>query len=54
MTEFEKKRRELWDITKRMNQSKGEEHEKLKEEHEKVWQEFDQLRKKKWREEEER
>lgn len=54
MTEINKVRNRLLELTRACNTTKGEEREKLLIEKEKVWQEYDKLRKKKWREEEER
>ena len=54
MTEIEKVRKRLLELTRAVNQAKGEEKEKLVEQKEIVWQQYDKMRKQKWREEEER
>lgn len=52
MTEIEKVRKRLLELTRAVNQAKGEEKEKLVEQKEIVLQEYYKLRSKKWREEE--
>lgn len=54
MTELEKTRKELMKLTRAVNTTRGEEKAKLIEKKEKVWQQYDKMRKQKWREEEER
>lgn len=54
MTEIEKVRKRLLELTRACNTTRGEEREKLLVEKEKVWQQYDKMRKQKWREEEER
>lgn len=54
MIEIEKVRKRLLELTRAVNTTKGEEREKLLVEKEKVWQQYDKMRKQKWREEEER
>ena len=54
MTEIEKVRNRLLELTRACNTTRGEEREKLLVEKEKVWQQYDKMRKQKWREEEER
>ena len=54
MNDIEKVRNRLLELTRVCNTTKGEEREKLLAEKEKVWQQYDKMRKQKWREEEER
>ena len=54
MQDINKVRNRLLELTRAVNQAKGEEKEKLVEQKEIVLQEYDKMRKQKWREEEER
>lgn len=54
MSEIRKLRNKLLELTRAVNTTRGEEREKLLVEKEKVWQQYDKMRKQKWREEEER
>ena len=54
MTEIEKVRNRLLELTRAVNQAKGKEKKKLVDEKEIVLQEYYKLRSKKWRDEEER
>ena len=54
MQDINKVRNKLLELTRAVNQAKGEEKEKLVEQKEIVLQEYYKLRSKKWREEEER
>lgn len=54
MSNIKQLRARLWELARLTNQAKGEEKQRLIEEKEKVWQQYDKMRKQKWREEEER